>query len=684
MESERFPSSIVVQPPQPTTVGLIAVATDGSEGGAHAVAWAADLARSLQADLLAIRIVPRSEGGAAEAGRLEAIRAELTETLPTEGVLAGARVVTGDDAAVAIVEEAAGAGADMIVVGSSGMRGRKEFLLGNVSNRVTHLARCTVVVVNTTMRPPSKAADEPVEMRGQDGGDRPGARADGGASPRRPGARSEDDGQGPRELREGLERLGPTFGKLGQILSTRPDLIPPEYLEELANLQADVPPLAEGEVVAAMQAELGVPWEDVFASIEPEPLAAGTIGQVHRAELVDGTRVVVKVQRPNAASLVEADLALLEAAMRPIGRSNRIRRVIDLPSLVEELSASLRRELDFGEEAANLERMERVLASYPRVAVPSCHRSLSTPRLLVMDEIVGGVPLNAAPAGEERTEATRELMQAYYRQVLEEGFFHADPHPGNLLWADGRIWLLDFGMVGRLDAQTRRQLMLVMLAFVEGDIELLVDVALDMSGADAIELDRAAYRADLEKVVGRVRGRSLDEIQLVELLNQLTAISVRHGVPLPSSFVMVGKALSQIEHTVTELAPEIDPFEEARKFFLSSIRRRVVDRFDPQQMVFEVERLRYRIGQISEGLATAVGNRPGRKFEVRFTSQELERRIVRTGRMVALGLGAGLTWIAATEASTSDRVDPRMQRGLRALGAGLTAWFAAEAARRQK
>ena len=678
-EPERFPSSIVVEPPQPTTIGLIAAATDGSEGGAHAVAWAADLARSLQADLLAIQVVPT-----AESERAEAVREALAQTLPTEGVLAGARVAVHDDAAAGIVEEAAGAEADMIVVGSSGMRGRKEFLLGNVSNRVTHLARCTVIIVNTTMRPPLQAADAPVEMRdrveeiGRVLGPLAARRIAGRA------LRSGDDGEGPRELREGLERLGPTFGKLGQILSTRPDLIAPEYLEELANLQADVPPLAEGEVVAAMQAELGVPWEDVFASIEPEPLAAGTIGQVHRAELVDGTKVVVKVQRPNAASLVEADLALLGAAMRPVARSNRVRRVIDLPSLVDELSGSLRRELDFGEEAANLERMERVLSTYPRVDVPACHTGLSTERLLVMDEIVGGVPLAEAPAGEERTEATRELMQAYYRQVLEEGFFHADPHPGNLLWADEKIWLLDFGMVGRLDAQTRRQLLLVMLAFVEGDIELLVDVALDMSGADALELDRAAYRADLEQIVSRVSGRSIEEIQLVELLNELTAISVRHGVPLPSSFVMVGKALSQIELTVTELAPEIDPFEEARRFFLSSIRRRVFDRIDPQQMFFEVERLRYRIGQISEGLATAVGNRPGRKLEVRFTSQQLERRIVRTGRMVALGLGAGLTWIAATEAVSSDRVDPRMGKGLQALSAGLTAWFAAEAARRQK
>jgi ubiquinone biosynthesis protein len=620
-----------------------------------------------------VRVIP-----AAEAANADAVREELLASLP-EGVPAEARVVASDDPAASIVDAAAEAGADMIVIGSSGMRGQKEFLLGNTANRVTHLARCTVVVVNTTMRPPS-TTDEPISAgdRVEEIGRVLGPLAVRGVASR---VRPEGDGLGPTELREGLERLGPTFGKLGQILSTRPDLVPPDYLEELSSLQAAVPPLAEHEVVAAMQAELGVPWEDVFASIEPEPLAAGTIGQVHRARLVDDTRVVVKVQRPGAGALVEADLKLLETAVRPLSRSRKVRRAVDLPSIVGDLSASLRDELDFTREADNLDRMGQILEGYTRVDVPSCHRELSTPRLLVMDEIVGGVPLAEAPPGEERTEATRELMQVYYRQVLEEGFFHADPHPGNLLWADGKIWLLDLGMVGRLDAQSRRQLLLVLLAFVQGDIELLVDVVLDLSGSDEAEgFDRAAYRADLDAVLGAVRGRKLEEIQLVELLNELTAISLRHGVQLPSSFVMVGKALSQIELTVTELAPEIDPFEEARRFFMSSIRRRFVDRVDPQQMVFEAERLRYRVGQISEGLATVVGNRPGRKLEVRFTSAALERKIVRTGRMVALGLGAGLTWIAATEAREAD---PRTARALRGLATGLSAWFAAEAARRQ-
>ena len=273
-------------------------------------------------------------------------------------------------------------------------------------------------------------------------------------------------------------------------------------------------------------------------------------------------------------------------------------------------------------------------------------------------------------------------MQAYYKQVLEEGFFHADPHPGNMLWADGRIWLLDLGMVGRLDQETRRQLFLVMLAFAQGDVDLLADVSLDLSGvADAGEVNVAEYRDDIATVVAELRGRSLQEINLVELLNRLTVISVRHGVPLPPAFVMVGKALAQVDHAVSELAPELDPIEEARRFFIRSISRRLAGRLDPQQIIYETERLRYRASQISDGLATVVGNRPGRQLEVKFTSARLEQKVVRAGRAVALGLGAGLTWVAATQASTSDQIDPRLSRALRSVAGGLSVWFAAEVAR---
>ena len=686
---------------------LVAVATDGSAGAALAVEWAASFARSLDAELLAIQVVapPRSDDGELDAGtgngatatdapevaepaELSAadrahLREQLEGSLPADGIRVRAVVESGDDIAAAILDAARQADADVVVVGSSGMRGRKQFLLGNVANRVTHLAECTVVVVNTTTgEATAETAPDSGPLRTRA---REISRVLGPFGIRQLSERvlrTDGDGEGPRQLREAFEKLGPTFGKLGQVLSTRPDLVAEEYVAELAALQSDVPPMPEADVVAMMERELAVPWEDVFSSIDPDPLAAGTIAQVHRARMTDGHPVVVKVQRPEAEEVVETDLALLGKIVGPASRSGRLNRIIDIPSLVDQVSGALRDELDFGEEARNIVRMGEIVDGYSRLGVPRCHRELSTRRLLVMDEVVDGVPLLEAPEGPERTEAARQLMQAYYSQVLEEGFFHADPHPGNMLWADGRIWLLDLGMVGRLDAQTRRQLFLVLLAFAQGDVDLLADVTLDLSGvADGSDVDIEDYRNDIAGVMADIRGRSLQELNLVELLNQLTVISVRHGVPLPPAFVMVGKALAQVDGTVSELAPELDPIEEARRFFVRSISRRFVGRLDPQQIIYEVERLRYRASQISEGLATVVGSRPGRQLEVKFTSARLEQKVVRAGRAVALGLGAGLTWVAATQASASDQIDPRLARAMRGVAGGLSVWFAAEVVR---
>ena len=686
----------------PAETKLVAVATDGSAGAALAVEWAATFARSLDAELLAIQVIaPPAEpeagedaagnGGAPEAtaGRDVADRehARLTEalesSLPADGLRARGVVESGEDIAAVILDAAERADADVVVVGSSGMRGRKQFLLGNVANRVTHLAECTVVVVNTaTGEPVADATPDsgPLKARAREIG-----RVLGPVGVRQLSGRLlrlEDDPEAPRRLREAFEHLGPTFGKLGQILSTRPDLISQEYVAELATLQSDVPPLAEAEVVAMMERELAVPWEDVFSDIDPEPLAAGTIAQVHRARMADGHRVVVKVQRPDAEEVVETDLALLEKIVGPASRSRRLNRIIDLPSLAGQVSRALRDELDFGEEARNIVRMGEIVESYDRIGVPRCHRELSTRRLLVMDEVVGGVPLLEAPEGPERTEAARQLMQAYYKQVLEEGFFHADPHPGNMLWADGRIWLLDLGMVGRLDAETRRQLFLIMLAFAQGDVDLLADVSLDLSEVDdGSEVDVASYREDIAVVITELRGRSLQDINLVELLNQLTAISVRHGVPLPppSSW----SARRSPRSTARSRSWRRSSTRSRRRGGSSSAasRRRLAGRLDPQQIIYEAERLRYRASQISDGLATVVGSRPGRQLEVKFTSARLEQQVVRASRAVALGLGAGLTWIAATQASTSDRIDPRLSRTLRGVAGGLSVWFAAEVAR---
>ena len=367
----------------------------------------------------------------------------MPESWPARGRSA---VVISDDPAGAIVGAAEDEEVEVLVVGNVGMKGRKEFLPGNVPNRISHNARCTVVIVNTAM------GDGPIASRKLPRGTIGDSEVSPHLAARSARARigtvvtksmlktvlKRDQTPAGRErqaklLREGLEELGPTFAKIGQILSTRPDLLPPEFIAELATLQDHVPALSQAEVVEVMEQELGVPWEDVFDSIDPEPLAAASIGQVHKATLTSGDRAVVKLQRPTARAQIEEDLALLEIFADRASRRPKLTAVIDLKAVFEQLADSLHRELDFRQEASNMERMRQLLDGYDHLGVPDVYRDLSTEQLLVMEEIQG-VPISDAPDCQARKVAARQLLESYYQQIMTDGFFHADPHPGNLMW----------------------------------------------------------------------------------------------------------------------------------------------------------------------------------------------------------------------------------------------------------
>ena len=452
-----------------------------------------------------------------------------------------------------------------------------------------------------------------------------------------------------RGLRDALEELGPTFAKLGQILSTRPDLIPPEFVEELSTLQEHVTPLTEAEVVAVMEEELRVPWEDVFASIEPEPMAAGTIGQVHRAELEGGEKVVVKVQRPNARPDIERDLGLLELiAARTEGRE-AFQALIDIPLVIQHLSDSLRRELDFRAEMGNMERMREVLEPYGRLDVPAIYRELSTARLLVMEQ-VQGVPVREAPMGHSRKDAARQLLESYYHQILGVGFFHADPHPGNMKWWNDTIYLLDFGMVGEVDKETREYLLLLLMAYSREDTGFLADVMLMLSGDDKrTDIDTAAFEKDLARFVSRYHGASIEQIEIGPTLQGLTEISTRHKVRLPASLALTGKALAQMQLTASELDPELDPLSVAGRFMVRSLIGRVRAGADPQRLLYEAQKLKVRITHMADSLARITGARPGSQFQVRFTGTErLEETIRRGARRLALAIVAGTSIVGAT------------------------------------
>ena len=537
------------------------------------------------------------------------------------------------------MREAAERGSDLIVLSDAGMRDRTEFLLANVANRVSHAARCSVVFVADGTEP--RASDEPRERL-------LGRAAEIGRVFARHGLRDDRPAADrARRLREALEELGPTFAKLGQVLSTRPDLLPPEFIAELARLQDDMPPLSQAEVVAVIEAELGVPWEDALAQIDPHPLGAGTIAQVHRARLPDGSAVVVKVQRPAAERQILEDLALLELFAEKAGNRPAFERVVDLPAVFAYLSESLRRELDFSLEAASIERIRPLLADFDRLNAPRVHLELSTRRLLVMQEVAGVSVRDAAPE-EARREAARQLLSCYYQQVLGEGFFHADPHPGNLRWADGQIWFLDFGMVGELEPDVRLLLLLLVMAFWRDDAPFLAETLLMLSGPEVpAGLDFGELEQDLQDLLGHVRHGSLAEIELGQILTGMARIAARHGVRLPASLSLAGKALAQVQLTAAQLDPELQPVELIGRFVARSLTRDLARHGDPRVALYELQKFRVRARRLLEGLERMTGARPGPGLQVEVRGlAELERSVRRmTFAIAAAAVAAAIALV---------------------------------------
>ena len=682
------------------------VATDRSETAGQAVRWAGDVAQRFGAELVVVQVIapsdPTGEGGEGESAtapdETDRIRVE-TEALRryTEalvGVRFRPRVVVDTKPADAIVDVAEREKADLVVVGNVGMRGRTEFLLGNVPNRVSHKARCSVMIVNSngTAEPAVDAGRRGRRRREAPPDDEPGligrashiaaVMAKFGVHHLFAASRADDDEATraeARHLRAAMEELGPTFAKLGQILSTRPDLLPPAFVEELAGLQDQVTPLTEREVVSVMEQELGVPWEDVFETIDAEPLAAGTIAQVHRATLTGGERVVVKVQRPTAERDILGDLALLERFAEKTTNRPVFRQVVDLPAIIQHLSESLRRELDFGQEAGNVERLRKVLAPFPRLDVPGLYGDLCSRRLLVMEEIQG-VPIREAPESDARKEAGRQLLESFYRQILSDGFFHADPHPGNLLWWKDTIYFLDCGMVGELGPELREILTLLLMSCWQQDAEFLSEVLLMLAGDDQRgDIDLEGFTADLDSLLEAYRDSSLQDIQLGPILQAITEISLRHDVRLPSSLTLTAKALAQMQLATAELDPTLDPFSVAGSFMVRDIMARIRGGLDPKRLFYDAQRIKVRVVRLIESVERLSGARPGPKLQVHFRGTEsLEETVKRAGRHLAMALTASGALVGAAITANSSKVERWVPVVLGSTGGVLTTGLVAD------
>ena len=370
------------------------------------------------------------------------------------------------------------------------------------------------------------------------------------------------------DLASDLESLGPTFVKVGQLLSTRADLLPPEALRSLARLQNDVEPFPYEDVEAIVNEELGVRLSKAFSRFDRAPLAAASLGQVHRAALRDGREVAVKVQRPNVREQVLKDMETMDEVADFLDHHTDAARRVGLKRMVSELRQSLLRELDYRLEAQNMVTIANNLEKFPRIVVPLPVAGYSTARVLTMDYISGQKITSVSPlvlAEAKTRELAEELFRAYLHQVILDGIFHADPHPGNVLLTDDkRIALLDLGMVSRLSPDLQEQLLHFLLAVAECRTDQASDLALAM-GEKLEGFDEPTFRRTIAEVIVRNRDAGIGEAPAGTLMLAVAHAAVKTGVRLPNELTLLGKTLLNLDEVGRTLAPDFDVQESLRR-----------------------------------------------------------------------------------------------------------------------
>jgi ubiquinone biosynthesis protein len=393
--------------------------------------------------------------------------------------------------------------------------------------------------------------------------------------------RREATREGAQAFRRGLEELGTTFIKLGQLLSSRPDLLPDFYIEELGHLVDSVPAVPFAEIQAVVREDFG---DDAFVRLDPEPLATASIAQTHRGLLATGQEVVAKVRRPGVVEQVELDLALLRSAVQLVAPRSEAAQRIQLEELADELEIHLRAELDFLEEAHNTELVRGLLEQFDGLVVPRVIRPYVTERTLVLEHIAGAkVAAGHGLAPERAAEIAREFFRAYVFQVVVEGVYHADPHRGNvLLTDDGRLALLDFGLLGRLDEDTRAGLALLLLALAQNRADDVADLVVSLS-LTSTRSDQAGFVQDVRRKLPRFHHRPLASIAVGQALGDLQRAAIRRDIRLPTSFALVGKTLAQADSIARLLDPELDPIALIEEESLEVMTREVERRLEPNR-----------------------------------------------------------------------------------------------------
>jgi len=413
---------------------------------------------------------------------------------------------------------------------------------------------------------------------------------------RRRSGDSEQDGDRGRRLREMFDELGPTFVKFGQLLSTRPDVVPPDIIGELRKLQDDVSPVPMGEVERVIGEELGLTVEQAFLDFDEKPIAAASIGQVHRATLPNDVQVVVKVQRPNAARQIESDLKLMASAARVARERVRQLDFIDTGELVDEFGRSIRLELDYQQEARNAETFRRNFAGDERIAVPRVWWRYTTGRLLTLDRLEGthvrDLDLDAWDDASRR-ELAYTLTDAWMAMIFRHAFFHGDPHPSNILHLDdGRLGLIDFGLAGRLTDLDMARLTRLFVDAATENVEALPRRLTDLGVRYPREREEE-LRSRLEELYYRYYGSRLSDIDPIEAIREGLTLIYAMNLRLPTRFVILDKAIATLGSVAAEVYPDFNVFEVARPY----AKHLIAERYSPRRVAL---RARAEVQDIAE------------------------------------------------------------------------------------
>ena len=469
----------------------------------------------------------------------------------------------------------------------------------------------------------------------------------------------------PERVRLVCMDLGPSFVKLGQIASTRPDVLPNDWILELKKLQDEVNPLPWSDIKGAVEASLGAPIEDVYEGFEEKPLAAASIGQVHRAVLkhADGPQeVVVKVQRPGVRTTVARDLELLHALAKLIERTIPESSLYQPSALVDQFDRAITSELDFALEAEHAEKFSRNFVGHPHARFPRVYREASSKTVLTLELLPGGkVYDEIRNHGHKGPAIAQAAVGIVVKMIFEDGFFHADPHPGNILISGDpdspTIGLIDLGMVGRLSPEMRDKTLDLMIAAVRQD-HLGVADALYAIGTPTKKIDMRAYRAEVSLLAEKYVGRPLKEIDVAAMISDLMRGAAKYGIEIPPDFLLVGKAIMTIEGVGKEIDPDLDVFGVARPFFLDLLRKR----YSPERIGMElwrgVERLSGAAYDMPQQLREIFDDLRLGRLTLRTTDPTLPRTVDRLGRRLFAGLVVTTFVLAGTWLLQTDRKDP--------------------------